>query len=386
MNRHGSTNRGSSSSFLPLYPTCGPAVWLKSPSPPLQPFPLSAPRARRYYFARNAIWQGLRMLRLEPNGAVLMPSYHHGVEVAAVRAAGFEVDFYRVDEGMRADAEDLLKRISSRTRAIYLTQYFGVPQPIEEIRSAADAVGVPLIEDCAMAMFGDDRGQPVGSRGDLAIFCLYKTLPVPDGGLLVVNRPDFPLPDEPLPPRSFSPVIQFARLLFDRTAMRHGRLGRWIRAMGYGLGHHGVAALGLAKTPVGTTRFDSRLVDWGISPLSAMVLKRVDARAVARLRWRNFCALADALASVVRLPIRRLPDGACPVYFPILVRDKARFRAALRLRGIESVDFWSVGVEPPGVFAAVEQLRREVVCVPVHQDLEPPHVDALIRAVKESVS
>jgi hypothetical protein len=301
---------------------------------------LSAQRARRYYVARNAIWQGLKMLRLEPNGTVLMPAYHHGVEVAAVRAAGFEVDFYRVDERMRVDAEDVLKRISPRTRAIYLTQYFGVPQPIEEIRSAADARSLPLIEDCAMAMLGEDRGQPIGSRGDLAIFCLYKTLPVPDGGVLVVNRPDLPLPDEPVPPRSWSPAIQLARLFLDRAALRRGRPGRWIRAMGYALGHRGVAALGLPKAPVGTARFDARLVDWGMSRVSATILKHVDAHAVARSRWRNFCALADALASVVRLPIRRLPRGACPVYFPVRVRDKARFRAALAARGSKA---WTFG-------------------------------------------
>jgi dTDP-4-amino-4,6-dideoxygalactose transaminase len=326
------------------------------------------------------------MLRVESGGTVLMPSYHHGVEVAAVRAAGFDVDFYRIDEEMRADAEDLFKRISPRTRVIYLTQFFGVPQPIEEIRLAADAVGVPLIEDCAMAMFGDDRGQPIGSRGDLAIFCLYKTLPVPDGGFLVVNRPDLPLPDEPVAPRSFSPVIQLTRLFFNRVAMHHGWLGRRVRALGYGLGHHGVAALSLPRAPVGTTVFNPRLVDWGASWVTSSALKRVDVHAVASSRWRNFCALADALAPVVRLPIRRLPEGACPVYFPIRVRNKPRFRAALEARGIESVDFWSGGLEPPGVFAEVERLRREVVCVPVHQDLEARHVDRLIRAVKQAAS
>jgi dTDP-4-amino-4,6-dideoxygalactose transaminase len=313
-----------------------------------------------------------------------MPAYHHGAEVAAVRAAGFEVDFYRVDEGMQLDAEDLIKRISVRTRAIYLTQYFGVPQPIDDVRSAADQRGIPLIEDCAMAMFGKDRGKPVGSWGDLAVFCLHKTLPVPDGGLLVVNRPEWPLPDEPVPPRSFSPLLQFTRTSLDRMAMYHGRHGGWIRALGYGLGHYGVAALHLPKAPVDTMSFDARVVDWGASWMTSTILKRVDARPVAALRRRNFCALADALAAVARLPIRSLPDGACPAYFPIRVRNKRRFRATLAALGVESVDFWSVGSEPPGVFAEVARLRREVVCVPVHQDLDTQHVDRLIGAIKQA--
>lgn len=375
----------SAEDYLPLYPTFGPALWLNSPVAAL-PFPLSAPRARSYYLARNAIWQGLRMLRLEAGGTVLMPAYHHGVEVAAVRAAGFDVDFYRVDEGMQADAEDLIKRLSPRTRAIYFIQYFGIPQPVDALRSAADSAGIPLIEDCAMAMFGEDRGRPLGSRGDLAIFCLHKTLPVPDGGLLVVNRPDLPLPDEPLNPRSFSPSIQLTRMFFNRVAMRQGRAGRWIRTLGYGLGHHGIAALGLPRAPVGTSDFDRRLVDWGISWMTASILKRLDVPAIASLRQRNFRALADALAPFARLPIRKLLDGACPPYFPIRVRDKLRFRAALDAQGIETGDFWSVGYEPPGVFAEVDRLRREVVMVPVHQDLEPRHIDLLIRVIKRALS
>lgn len=371
--------------YLPLYPTFGPGLWLNAPVG-TQPFPLSAPRSRRYYFARNAIWQGLRMLRLEAGGSILMPAYHHGVEVAAVRAAGFDVEFYRVDEGMRADADDLVKRLSSRTRAIYLTQYFGVPQPVDAFRSAADTAGIPLIEDCAMAMFGEDRGRPLGSRGDLAIFCLHKTLPVPDGGLLVVNRPDWPLPDEPVSPRSFSPSIQLTRMFFNRVAVRQGRMGRWIRTCGYGLGHHGIAALDLPRAPVGTNIFDPRLVDWGVSGMTASILKRLDVSLIAPLRLRNFRVLADALASVAHLPIGRLPDGACPAYFPLRVREKARFRAALEAEGVESVDFWSVGYEPPGVFAEVERLRREVVMVPIHQDLELRHLNLLIRVIKRALS
>lgn len=371
--------------YLPLYATFGPALWLNAPAPAL-PFPFSAPRSRRYYFARNAIWQGMRMLRVEAGGTVLMPAYHHGVEVAAVRAAGFDVEFYHVDEGMRADVEDLGKRLSPRTRAIYFTQYFGIPQPVDELRSAADAAGIPLIEDCAMAMLGEDRGRPLGSRGDLAIFCLHKTLPVPDGGLLVVNRPDLPLPDEPLKSRSFSPSIQLTRMFFNRVAMRQGRRGRGIRRLGYGLGHRGIAVLGLPRVPVGTSDFDPRLVDWGISWMTASILKRLDIPAIASRRRRNFLALAEALAPFASLPILELPDGACPPYFPIRVRDKSRFRAALDAHGIESADFWSVGYEPPGVFAEVDRLRREVVMVPVHQDLEPRHIDLLIRVTKRALS
>jgi dTDP-4-amino-4,6-dideoxygalactose transaminase len=44
-----------------------------------------------------------------------------------------------------------------------------------------------LVEDCALSLLSEPDGEPLGSHGDWSIFCLYKTLPVPNGALLVEN-------------------------------------------------------------------------------------------------------------------------------------------------------------------------------------------------------
>ena len=47
-----------------------------------------------------------------------------------------------------------------------------------------------LVEDCALALLSADGSLPLGTAGDWAVFCLYKTLPLPNGALLVQNTPD----------------------------------------------------------------------------------------------------------------------------------------------------------------------------------------------------
>ena len=47
-----------------------------------------------------------------------------------------------------------------------------------------------LVEDCALALLSADGSQPLGTFGDWAVFCLYKTLPLPNGAVLVQNTAD----------------------------------------------------------------------------------------------------------------------------------------------------------------------------------------------------
>src|SRR6185295_8963011 len=44
--------------------------------------------------------------------------------------------------------------------------------------------------DCAHALYSRLGDRSLGTFGDIAIFSPWKSLPLPDGGLLVLNRPD----------------------------------------------------------------------------------------------------------------------------------------------------------------------------------------------------
>src|SRR5262249_44570647 len=121
----------------------------------LLPFPLGEPatRCRRFYLCRAAIVQGLRAFQLAPGSVALMPAYHHGIEVEAVRAAGLTVRFYRIDRSLQVDLDDVERRLGDRAvRVLYVTHFAGFPAPIEELRALASQRGILVIEDCALAL------------------------------------------------------------------------------------------------------------------------------------------------------------------------------------------------------------------------------------------
>jgi perosamine synthetase len=102
--------------FVPAFPTFAPGMLLRR-SEAARHHPFSSPTVRYFYFARNAIWHTVKMLGLE-RGEVLVPSYHHGVEIEALLDAGAQVKFYRIGRKFDVDLEDVEKKISSRTTAL----------------------------------------------------------------------------------------------------------------------------------------------------------------------------------------------------------------------------------------------------------------------------
>src|SRR5262249_49314017 len=168
-----------------------PLTTLLDPCPAgMLPFPLSAPRHLYFYRARTAIYHAFRSLGFERGDTVLMPDYHNSNEVAAVRASGATVRFYRIGRNLEPDLEELGKLVrSTNARALFAIHYFGWAQPVKELTALCDRHDMILFEDCAMSLLSETLGQPLGSFGQFATYCLYKTLPVPNGGVLVQNQP-----------------------------------------------------------------------------------------------------------------------------------------------------------------------------------------------------
>jgi hypothetical protein len=103
--------------FIPALPTLWPGMLSPLGAQAPVAFPLGAPRTTLYYFARNAVYHGARSLGLAGR-EVLVPAYHHGVEVGALAAAGAVPRFVRVDARMRLDLDHPERTIGPRTRAL----------------------------------------------------------------------------------------------------------------------------------------------------------------------------------------------------------------------------------------------------------------------------
>jgi hypothetical protein len=373
--------------YVPALPTLWPGLLAPLGRARPAPFPLGAPRTTLYYLGRNAVFHGARLLGLA-GSEVLVPAYHHGVEVGALVAAGAIPRFVRVDARMRLDLDDAERRVGPRTRALYVIHYAGFAQPMDDVVALARRRGLLVVEDCALSLLAAEGARPLGSRGDAAIFCVYKALPVPNGGVLLLNDPVISgAPPQPDAAPLVSTLSHAAGSLLSNLALRGGVAGEAVRASvrrAYALAR---GASGLAPVSTGTPTFDAAQVDLGMSPLTTLIARRVDPAEIVAARRRNYFLLLGRLRERVAPVFGELPAGASPLFYPLAVDDKGSLRARLAARRIEAIDFWRDAhpLCPAGEFPEAEALRRRVLELPVHQDLGPEDMAHVARSVLEAL-
>jgi dTDP-4-amino-4,6-dideoxygalactose transaminase/CelD/BcsL family acetyltransferase involved in cellulose biosynthesis len=355
-----------SEGLLRVSPPLSPGVYARRPAEEL-PFPLDDRGTAVFARARHALWQGVQALGLEPGDEILVPAYHQGSEVESLLRAGLVPRFYEAHSTLVPDADELESLLGPPVRALYVSHYLGFPQDAARWRAWCDERDLLLLEDAGQAWLASDASGPVGSLGDLAIFCLYKMIAVPDGGSLVVRGPA-PRPETGRP------------LGLLGLTKRHGV---WAAQHSHGLARIGAR---LRNREHYDTRKDFALGDPGAAPTSAtlFLLPRLAHAQVAPRRRGNYAFLLEDLAEQVPTPFDSLPAGASPFAFPIESQNKERLLARLADRGIEAVDLWSAphASLPASSFPGAASRRARTIILPVHQDLRPADLERIAAAVR----
>jgi dTDP-4-amino-4,6-dideoxygalactose transaminase len=351
------------------------------------PFPLGHRCGHGFHTARSAIYHLFKHLVASGRRRVLAPDYHMGNELRAIRAAGAEVELYTIDKQGCPDLASLSRQAARGADVLFTIHYAGWAQPVAELRALCDTHGLRLVEDCALALLGEAEGRPLGSFGDYAVFCLYKTLPVLDGGLLVQNRHAFADLDH-LPMRAIGRAFEFGQALelwLERFRSRAPRSGAAIAAVKRRIGAL-LTALRVKRVPVGDIGFNVADADIAMSGWSEGLLARLDYKAIRQIRRKNFTLLADLLAESGIAPWRELDAGTCPLFFPLLVKDKAAAARKLREAGVMATELWNDGdpMSAQREGRASRFLRRHVLELPIHQDVGEAQIRYMARQVSEA--
>jgi dTDP-4-amino-4,6-dideoxygalactose transaminase len=266
---------------------------------------------------------------------------------------------------------------------LYVIHYVGWPQPMPALLELCRRRGMLMVEDCALSLLSETAEGPLGSFGDWSVFCLYKTLPLPNGALLVQNRRRLEVLER-LPLRhagSASVLGRTAELLVQRIRGRASHVGAALQVVKRGMGR-AAGALDVRRANVGDIGFNLDEVDLAMSGVSARLLERLDFEDIRRRRVANYRRLDAALDAAVQRVFSELPDGVCPLFFPIVVRDKAAAARALQQRGVDALEFWNESMQSGDEMGPDARfLRTHVLELPIHQDLGPRHLAHVAREV-----
>ena len=131
-----------------------------------------------------ALEVAIRALRIGSGDEVLLPSYVCAAPLLAIQRVGaiprlvdIDLDTFNIDPSAAHQA------MTPKIKAIIVPHLFGLSANLTEL----EALGVPIIEDCAQTLGATEQGRPVGSVGMITVCSFYATklLCAGEGGMVL---------------------------------------------------------------------------------------------------------------------------------------------------------------------------------------------------------
>ena len=365
-------------------------------------FPLNSKNCYFFFSARYAIWAGLKVLGITSGKNILMPSYNCGTEIDPFFDRKIQVKYYEVKSNFEIDIDDMIRQIDTSTAAILVTHYLGFPQPIDKIREICNTKKLFLIEDCAHAFLTTYQSKNVGTFGDISVFSIRKTLPIPNGGALVINNENFKFKDKQIKSSPISSFFMAVEILKGKTQQANSSVFEMLTTMVV----RSVALMneifkvilrvlrkllyykGLALIHVNYYDFERELVHWKMSTLSTRIIRNIDYKKIKEIRRKNYEYLLVNLPKMqdIEVVFSSLPEGVCPLFFPLIVKDRQYYYQKFIERGIKTHQYWQYfhDAVPWDKFPKAVFLKKHVLGLPIHQDVSFDHLDRMIEVFKDA--
>ncbi len=155
----------------------------------------------KHAIAINSAGPGLdmamRYLKLQPGDEVIVPAINFMAAPLAVVGGGGQVVWAEVDpRTFQLDPNDVEKRITARTRAIFPVHMNGLSAPMDDLLELArrrphDKHGpLAVIGDAARACGGEYRGTKIGKKGLMTVFSFHtmkNMVTLGEGGMVTTD-------------------------------------------------------------------------------------------------------------------------------------------------------------------------------------------------------
>ncbi|MBL4806174.1 MAG: DegT/DnrJ/EryC1/StrS family aminotransferase [Rhodobacteraceae bacterium] len=339
--------------------------------------------------ARTGIHEAIDILGIGQGDHVLVPAFNCGSEIDPILVSKAELTLYPVELTTFINPDEIASRIQENTKAIYIIHYFGFPQPeMARISELAKAKGIPIIEDCALSLFSKTADNNIENGCDFSVYCFYKYYPVIAGGALVSKHPDLanrftkPFPKNLARKTLVSSILQ--RLLGDRLSrLLIDRLKKILRG-----NQHPAQVTKTTSRPdmPADYYFDPIFSHARINSLTKRLLFTYNPLDMVEIRRRNFNLVLKGIKDIeAATPLfQSLPEGVCPLSFPILVSNQQSICNALNDARIDATPWWSgyhSGVDWSDQDAA-SFLKDNLISLPIHQYLKPEQINYMVETLK----
>ncbi len=330
-----------------------------------------------YPCARNALYSILNSINLSKTENILFPSYICETPIKSALRFTNNIRFYRITKDLRINFNDFKVNINKNTKAAVIVHYFGFGRDIKKVQSICKKNNIYLIEDCAQSLFSRYNEKLLGSFGDFAFFSLRKSLPLFEGAASISNNNSFNLP-----------ANKKRRLSLDYNIYK---LEKYLDALNKKINFRLQRSVSTIEKRNKNKLKERKLYSdpskyAKIGTLTKHIIKNSDSKEIIKQRRKNFSFLLQNLDNAQKIkPIfNSLPEGICPLAFPILAENRTDIVKKLRNSNIEAQKHWDTLI-PKEIdrkkFTATDYLAKRELSLPIHQDLNENHMELIIKSI-----
>lgn len=138
----------------------------------------------------SALQLALRLAGARASEVITTPMTCFATNAAIVNQGAIPVWADIDPETGNIDPNDIMRKITKKTKAIMAVHWGGSPAEIGLINQIASSHNLPVIEDAAQALGSEYGGKPIGSHSDFVTFSFQaiKIINTVDGGLLAAKK------------------------------------------------------------------------------------------------------------------------------------------------------------------------------------------------------
>lgn len=315
----------------------------------------------------DALHLSCMLCGIGPGDEVLCPSLTFAASANCIRYVGATPIFCDIvgPEHINIDPNDIVKRITPKTKAIIVVHMAGFPAKMDEIMTIAKEHNLKVIEDACHGPLSEYEGRKLGTIGDCAAFSFFsnKNISTGEGGMLITNNKE---------------IADKARLLRSHgmTTMSYQRAG----------GHatsYDIVELGY------NFRLDDIHAAIAIEQLKKLPsdLKR---RAVIRKRYISGLSKIEG----VIIPFADNIEFVSNYIMPIVLADSTmekrnRVRELIHAAGVQTsvhypaIHRFSIYKTPKIVLPQTEYVTDNEITLPMYASLTDEQVDFIVETVKK---
>lgn len=352
---------------------------------------IGAPFAFGFWKGRIALYAILKGMGITKNDEVIVPGYTCVMAVNPIVYLGAKPVFVDIEPvTYNINPNRIEAAITPRTRLIIAQHTYGYPADMNAIMDIAQRRGLPVIEDCCLALGSRYNGRLVGTFGLAAYFSSQWNKPYTTGlgGMAVVHDKEVAgniekmierevLPPGPRETRMLRAQLAVYRsLIYPRTTALAQNIFRGLTKMGLVVGSSSSAEF----NPVMDTDFFKGMSDvQARSGLKQLI--RLDRNCAHRKRM---AALYEQLLAEKHWPLPTIPSLLDPVLvrYPVRVADKTKALQAAARHFVELGSWFECPLHPietpmhlygyyPGMCPEADKASAEVVNLPLHPRTNP---------------